>query len=130
MSRKDYVEAARILRDTPMPATTRALLVARFVTMFADDNPRFSPSRFREASTPDIEPDTVAAITEAQRETFEAIRDPEYRNLALVSTALDGNPTAAIAAINRDGDEYLISPLAVLITDAVFDRMSDPATGL
>jgi hypothetical protein len=49
MSRKDYVEAARILRETPMDEETRAALVSRFVTMFADDNPRFSASRFREA---------------------------------------------------------------------------------
>lgn len=53
MSRKDYVEAARILRETPMPSETRGELVARFVTMFADDNARFSPSRFRDASTPE-----------------------------------------------------------------------------
>ena len=53
MSRKDYAEAARILRDTPMPAETRAQLVGRFATMFADDTPRFSPSRFRDAATPE-----------------------------------------------------------------------------
>ena len=52
MSRKDYVEAARILSETAMPSETRAALVARFVTMFADDNARFSPSRFREACVP------------------------------------------------------------------------------
>jgi len=52
VSRKDYNEAARILRETAMPAETRSQLVARFVTMFADDNARFSPSRFREASEP------------------------------------------------------------------------------
>jgi hypothetical protein len=50
MSRKDYNEAARILRETAMPAEVRSALVARFVTMFADDNPRFSPSRFRSAA--------------------------------------------------------------------------------
>ncbi len=52
MSRKDYNEAARILRETAMPDETRSQLVARFVTMFADDNARFSPSRFREACEP------------------------------------------------------------------------------
>lgn len=52
MSRKDYNEAARILRETAMSAETRKALVTRFVTMFADDNPRFSPSRFREACEP------------------------------------------------------------------------------
>ena len=52
MSRKDYNEAARILRETVMPAETRSQLVARLVTMFADDNARFSPSRFRAACEP------------------------------------------------------------------------------
>jgi len=52
MSRRDYNEAARIIRDTPMPACVRQQLVSRFVTMFADDNARFSPSRFREACEP------------------------------------------------------------------------------
>ena len=49
MSRKDYVAIAEILRETPMTSETRAALVARFVTTLADDNPSFSPSRFREA---------------------------------------------------------------------------------
>jgi hypothetical protein len=59
VSRKDYNQAARILRETALTSETRAALVARFVTMFADDNPRFSPSRFREACEPVA--DTVEA---------------------------------------------------------------------
>ena len=57
MSRKDYVEAARILSSVPMPAEVHSALVARFVTMFADENPRFSPPRFREACEPDTTDD-------------------------------------------------------------------------
>jgi hypothetical protein len=52
VSRKDYVETARILRETVMTEELREVLVSRFVTMFADDNPCFSPSRFRAASQP------------------------------------------------------------------------------
>ena len=52
MSRREYNEAARIIRGTPMPAHVRAQLVSRFITMFADDNARFSPPRFREACEP------------------------------------------------------------------------------
>jgi hypothetical protein len=52
VSRKDYVETARILRETPMKSETRSALVGRFVTMFANDNPRFLPSRFRAACEP------------------------------------------------------------------------------
>lgn len=52
MSRKDYVAVARVVREAAMPGETRAHLVARLVTVFADDNPRFSPSRFRTACEP------------------------------------------------------------------------------
>lgn len=52
MSKKDYVAIAEILRDVPMRSETRAQLVSRFCTMLADDNPRFNPSRFREACEP------------------------------------------------------------------------------
>jgi hypothetical protein len=53
MSRKDYVAAARILREADyLSEEARARLVADLVTFFADENPRFSPSRFREACEP------------------------------------------------------------------------------
>lgn len=53
MSRKDYVEAARIVRKAAyLDEEARACLVADLVTFFADDNPRFSPSRFRVACQP------------------------------------------------------------------------------
>ena len=53
MSRKDYVEAARIVREADyLSPEARARLVADLVTFFADENPRFSPSRFREACEP------------------------------------------------------------------------------
>jgi hypothetical protein len=52
MSRRDYIAIAEILRDTRMESETRAQLVARFVVVLSDDNPRFSPSRFREACQP------------------------------------------------------------------------------
>ena len=53
MSRKDYVEAARIIREASyLNAGARALVVSALVTFFAEDNPRFSPSRFREACAP------------------------------------------------------------------------------
>ena len=53
MSRKDYVQAARLVREaTYLSEEARARLVADLVTFFADDNPRFSPSRFKEACQP------------------------------------------------------------------------------
>ncbi len=53
MSRKDYVAVARIIREAAyLSEEARGRLVAELVTFFADDNPRFSPSRFREACQP------------------------------------------------------------------------------
>lgn len=53
MSRKDYVAAARIVRSARyLSAEARALVVSDLVTFFADDNPRFSATRFREACQP------------------------------------------------------------------------------
>jgi hypothetical protein len=66
MSRKDYIAAAEILRAVSMPDPARAELVSRFVTFFADDSPRFSPSRFRAASEP-VAGDARAALERARR---------------------------------------------------------------
>ena len=63
MTRKHYVAIAKILRVTPMEHETRTQLVARFVSVLADDNPRFSPTRFREACEP---VDAMAALEQAR----------------------------------------------------------------
>ncbi len=46
MSRRHYIAAAAILREATLTPKQRQDLARRFVTMFADGNPRFSPSRF------------------------------------------------------------------------------------
>jgi hypothetical protein len=53
VSRKHYVEAARIVREAAyLSEEARTRLVSDLVVFFSDDNPRFSPSRFREACKP------------------------------------------------------------------------------
>ena len=53
MTRKHYVEAARIVREAEyLSSEARARLVSDLVTFFGDDNPRFTPSRFRAACEP------------------------------------------------------------------------------
>lgn len=49
MSRKDYIAAAAILREVDVSEGQREELARRFATFFADDNPRFSRTRFLEA---------------------------------------------------------------------------------
>lgn len=53
MSRKHYVEVARIVREAAyLDEEARAGIVSDLAPYFADDNPRFSPSRFRAACEP------------------------------------------------------------------------------
>ncbi len=54
MTRKTYIEAARIVRDTQLARGADHADTARaaFVALFRDDNPRFDASRFNEACNP------------------------------------------------------------------------------
>ena len=53
MSRKHYVEVARIVREaTYLDDEARAGIVSDLVRFFADDNPPFSRGRFRAACEP------------------------------------------------------------------------------
>ena len=58
-------------------------------------------------------------ITSQHREAFEALVSGRYSNFALFSCFVDGQPGAAIVAVNRDGEDYTIVPLFVSVTDAM-----------
>lgn len=66
-------------------------------------------------------------LTEEETEVFEAIRDEKYDNFALVRSHLDGEDVAVIATVNGDDDDVIITPLAVLVTDKIMDRLVDPS---
>lgn len=55
-------------------------------------------------------------ITPEQKELFQLITSGSYQNLVLVSCAVNGTPTVAIAALGQDGDNFTITPLFVEIT--------------
>jgi hypothetical protein len=55
-------------------------------------------------------------ITAEHRASFEALVSGDYDNFALFSCFVNGQPAAAIVAVNRDGAEYTISPLFVALT--------------
>jgi hypothetical protein len=55
-------------------------------------------------------------ITDNHRAAFEALTSGEYANFALFSCFVNGEPEAAIAAVNRDSGQYIIRPLFVSIT--------------
>ena len=70
-------------------------------------------------------------ITADHRAAFEALASGDYANFALFSCFVNGEPAAAIVAINRDGDSYAITPLFVSITPSITltDHDGKPASG-
>ena len=47
-------------------------------------------------------------ITADHRAAFEALTSGEYANFALFSCFVNGEPAAAIVAVNRDGDQAAV----------------------
>jgi len=83
MSRRDYIATAEIIRELHLSPEQRAEMVSRFVTMFADDNPRFSPSKFREACEPE---------TQTERDGYPA--DNPCTRLDILASLRDSAETA------------------------------------
>ena len=55
-------------------------------------------------------------ITSEHRAAFKALASGDYDNFALFSCFVNGEPAAAIVAVNRDGEDYTIMPLFVSVT--------------
>jgi hypothetical protein len=62
-------------------------------------------------------------IAQAHREWLQAVRDGAVSNLALFSCFVNGDPAAAIVAVNSDGADYVLTPPFVTVTDAM--RLTD-----
>jgi hypothetical protein len=58
-------------------------------------------------------------ITPDHRAAFEALASGDCANFALFSCFVNGEPAAAIVAVNRDGDGYAITPLFVSVTPSL-----------
>jgi len=69
-------------------------------------------------------------ITADHRDAFEALTSGDYANFALFSCFVNGEPAAAIVAVNRDGDGYAITPLFVSVTPSLTltDHDGQPAS--
>ena len=69
-------------------------------------------------------------ITADHRAAFEALTSGNYANFALFSCFVNGEPAAAIVAVNKDGDGYAIAPLFVSITPSLTltDHDGQPAS--
>ena len=70
-------------------------------------------------------------ITAEHRAAFEALISGDYANLALFSCFANGEPAAAIVAVNQDGDGYAITPHFVSMTPSLTltDHDGQPASG-
>jgi hypothetical protein len=55
-------------------------------------------------------------ITPEHSAAFDALTSGDYGNFAVFSCFVNGEPAAAIVAVNRDGDDYTITPLFVSVT--------------
>jgi hypothetical protein len=55
-------------------------------------------------------------ISIQHRQAFDALVSGQYNNFALFSCFVDGQPAAAIVAVNRDGEDYTVTPLFVSVT--------------
>ena len=65
-------------------------------------------------------------LTDDERATFEFICEPGTP-IGLVQTEFDGEDTAVIAAFEEsETDGMIVTPLAVLVTDAIMARLTDP----
>lgn len=62
-------------------------------------------------------------ITADHRAAFEALSSGDFGNFALFSCFVNGEPAAAIVAVNRDGEDYAITPLFVSVTASL--QMTD-----
>lgn len=71
-----------------------------------------------------MEHDPTRPLTQGESDIFDAIVDNGHDH-CLMSVLFDNEPTAAICRIHH-GDGYEIYPVAVLITDTMFDRLTPP----
>jgi hypothetical protein len=61
-----------------------------------------------------------SAICRPSRESSrKALVSGDYRSFALFSCFVNGEPAAAIAAVNKDGGNYAITPLFVSVTSSL-----------
>jgi len=69
-------------------------------------------------------------ITADHRAAFEALTSGDYANFALFSCFVNGEPAAAIVAVNQDGDGYAVTPLFVSVAPslALTDHDGHPAS--
>lgn len=58
-------------------------------------------------------------ITDQHKNVFEAMTSGNYRNFALFSCFVNGEPATAIVVVTKEDDEYQVTPVFVSLTDGM-----------
>lgn len=58
-------------------------------------------------------------ITPELEAAFKALIGGEYDNFALFSCFVNGEPAAAISAVTKDGDDFIVTPIFVSLTPSM-----------
>lgn len=68
----------------------------------------------------------MRSLNQAERDLFDLIISGGHPNLALVSTECNGVETGCISWVEKDGADYRIVPLAVLVNDEILALLKAP----
>lgn len=80
----------------------------------------------------------TSPLTDIEQERYETLRealqhdhDPEaYTGPCLIRSSMDGLPLAVIAWSSKEGESYSMIPMAVLLSDELFERLDSPMEDL
>lgn len=65
-------------------------------------------------------------ISKAEQELFDGLRNPDYTSFVLLAITQNGKPTNAICNVTKKGEQYMIQPLYVQVTDEMLDTLKCP----
>ena len=68
----------------------------------------------------------MRALNQAECDLFTLIVPGRHPHLALMSTECNGVETGCISWVEKDGEDYRIIPLAVLVNDEIFAMLEKP----
>lgn len=71
----------------------------------------------------------VGELSNDDKAVFEALRDPDYTNFALMQCKYDDIETSVICSINEAQDpskDYLITPIAIVCNEELRKHLTDP----
>jgi hypothetical protein len=65
-------------------------------------------------------------LQQNETELFKSLTSGEFSNFALIEGEFRGMRAAFVACVNRDGQDFLITPLAVLLRDEDLEHCLGP----